>query len=78
MTIKLTTGERLMKLETQVTDIKSSLEEHKLEQRKDFDKLFTKLDGLDDKYSSKWVEKAVITIGVGLSTAIVGALIYLL
>jgi hypothetical protein len=76
MVEKISTGERLMRLETQVTGIKDSLEEHKHEQRQDFDKILNKLDDLDGKFANKWVEKVIVgALIAGLGT-IISAIIY--
>ena len=67
-----------MKVETQMTDIKESIEEHKIEQRQDFDKVLEKLDSLDGKFAGKWVEKIQIGIIVTVIGSIIGAVIYLI
>jgi len=76
MTKVTTTGERLVRLETQVTDMKGSLEEHKLEQRQDFDKLFMKIDSLENKFAGKYVEPMVKGILLTLISSVIGAIIY--
>ena len=64
----LTTKERLMKVETQVTELKTDLKQHSIDQREDFDKIFQKLDEMQNSFAGKWVEKIVI----GLIILIVG------
>jgi len=54
------TAERLAKLEQKVTDIDKKLDNHTLEQRQDFDKVFEKLDNLSGKFAGKWTEKVII------------------
>ncbi len=64
------TGERLMKVETEMKGIKKSLDEHKKEQREDFDLVFNKLDNLNGKFAGKWVEK----IALGSLVTIIGGI----
>ena len=78
MTKSTTTGVRLVRLETQVTDMKGSLDEHKLEQREDFDKLFTKIDALETKFAGKWVEKIQIGIIITVISSIIGTIMFLI
>ena len=67
----VTTGERLMKVETQVIEIKDDLKQHTVDQREDFDKVFKKLDDMSKSYAGKWVEK----VSVGLIIMILGSVI---
>jgi len=57
-----------MKVETQVTELKTDLKQHSIDQREDFDKVFRKLDEMQNSFAGKWVEKIVI----GLIILIVG------
>ena len=61
--------ERLSNLETEIKNLDKQLTKHCEEQRKDFDKVFDKLDSLDGKFANKWVEK--VTIGI-IGTVIAG------
>ena len=61
--------ERLSNLEVEIKNLDKQLSSHCKEQRKDFDKVFNKLDALDGKFASKWVEK--VTIGI-IGTVIAG------
>ncbi len=67
-----------MRLETQVTGLQASIDEHKEEQREDFDKVFKKLDDLDGRFAGKWVEKIQIGVVITIIGAIVSAIIYLI
>ena len=60
--MSITVGERMMKVETQITEIKSDLKLQAQHQREDFDKVFNKLDLLGGKFAGKWVEKAFISL----------------
>lgn len=75
---KITTGERLMRLETQVTGIEVSIKEHKEEQRKDFDILFKKIDSLENRFASKWVEKVIVGVLITIISSVIGAIIFLI
>lgn len=46
------------------------------QQREDFQRIFNKLDSLDDKFASKWVEKLVLGILIALVGSAIGFLIY--
>ena len=70
--------EGLAMLKQKVTDISSNLEQHTLDQRQDFDKVFSKLDNLDGKFANKWVEKVIIVLIGGVAISLVTALIYLI
>jgi len=61
--------ERLSNLEIEIKNLDKQLLNHCKEQRKDFDKVFDKLDSLDGKFANKWVEK--VTIGI-IGTVIAG------
>lgn len=63
-----------MRLETQITDIKKDIATHTEHQRQDFEKLYKKLDTLNDNFAGKWVEK--VSVGV-LITVIAGLLLYI-
>ena len=69
----VTTGERMAKIETQIVDIKEGLSQHVDEQRKDFDKVFNKLDEMHSAFAGKWVEKIV----VGIIIMIIGSAVVL-
>lgn len=78
MAQNFTNGERLMRLETQIDDIKKDIEIHNNEQREDFDKIFKKLDSLSQTFAAKWVEKVAIGALSGIVVGIVLAVIYLI
>jgi predicted nucleic acid-binding Zn-ribbon protein len=67
---KLTDSERVAVIETEVNNIKTSINQHVKEQRSDFSVVFKKLDtlkeNLESKFAGKWVEK--ISIGVLITT----------
>jgi len=63
----VTTGERLMKVETQMKDVKEVV-----------DKIDKKLDGLCINFAGKWVEKGVITLAVVGLTLILTLIGYIL
>ena len=63
----VTTGERLMKVETQVEDVKCIV-----------DKIDKKLDGLCINFAGKWVEKGIITLAVVGLTLIITLISYIL
>jgi predicted nucleic acid-binding Zn-ribbon protein len=67
--------ERLMRLETNVDNINTSLNRHSIEQREDFDKVLKKLDNLDKRFAGKWTEKVLITIVTGVAIAIIVAVL---
>ena len=66
MGTKLTTGERIIRVETKITSIEKSLEEHKNEQRADFDKVLAKLDRLENSFAGKWTEKIIVGVVLAL------------
>ena len=70
---KVTTGERLMRLETQMDDVKELLKDMKTEQCK----TNAKLDELDSKYANKWVEKGMVTLMIAAITAVVAIVLSL-
>ena len=72
--VKVTTGERLMRLETQMDDVKELLKDMKEEQCK----TNAKLDTLDNKYANKWVEKGMLTLLGLFVTTFIAFLIYIL
>ena len=69
MTLK--TGERLMKVETEMKAVKEVLNDHIKQQKNDFRLIFEKLDGMTksmaDSYAGKWVEKEVRTNSIKLA-----------
>ncbi len=71
----ISTGERLMKVETQITELKSDLKQHCGDQREDFDKVFKKLDSMSKSFAGKWVEKVIVGIIIILigSVAVIAA-----
>ena len=60
-------------IETEVKNIKKSIDDHVINERKDFDLVFKKLDKLNGKFAGKWVES--ITIGI-LITTIAGIILF--
>jgi hypothetical protein len=74
----ITMAERVVKIETKVDNLEGALKSHTDEQREDFvtvntgiKELGVKIDNQDSKYSSKWVEKAVISIIVGAAISLI-------
>ena len=74
----LTTEKRLSKMEEKldniaekVNNIASDIKDHVKWEAEKYEKL-------DNKYSGKWVEKAIIAIGTAITITIIGALITLL
>ena len=63
----VTTGERLMKVETQMKDVKEVV-----------DKIDKKLDGLCINFAGKWVEKGIITLAVVGLTLVLTLIGYIL
>ena len=61
---------RLAKVEQKVDDAMSMIKANTQEQRQDFDRIFEKLDNLDNQFASKWVEKLVIGILISIIAAI--------
>ena len=75
---RATNEERLMKIETQIDDIKDTVKNHCQEQREDFDKVFRKLDELHNAFAGKWVEKVVIGGAIATITIIVALIQYII
>jgi hypothetical protein len=75
---KATNEERLMKIETQIDDIKETMKNHCSEQREDFDKVLRKLDEMHNAFAGKWVEKVVISGALILLTIIMALVQYIL
>jgi len=73
--VKVTNGERMAKIEERLKNTSEQLKNHTEEQREDFDKVFKKIDELQEhmnkSFAGKWVEK----ISIGIIIVIVGALI---
>jgi len=57
--------ERLSNLEVEIVNVKEKLDEHCKSQRIDFDKVFQKLDNLENRFAGKWVEKVAVALVVG-------------
>lgn len=74
----MTMGERMMKIETKLDDHTAQEERYQLLLSKQIDELICKIDKLDEKYSSKWVERAVIVIYTGITVSVITGLIILL
>jgi len=72
--VTITTKERLMKLETNIDNIKKKLDDHATEQRIDFANLMEKLDNMQNSFAGKWVEKVIL----GLLITIISSIILLL
>lgn len=64
-------AERMVKVETKIESISNKLDRHAHEQREDFDKVLKKLDSLDSKFASKWVEKAIFGLLFSFVTMII-------
>ena len=69
MTDRPTAAERMIKMETQITDIQEKLGLVGT----NIDKLNDKLDALDKRYASKWVETTVVGI---VATIVSGLVIF--
>ena len=52
-------------------DLKAAAEATRLSNNKKFDAILSKLDALDKKYASKWVETAIVTVIASIIVAIV-------
>lgn len=67
--------ERISNMEVEIKNINSRLEKHCNEQRKDFDKLYDKIDAMNEDFKNnfayKWVEKVVIGMTIAMITVIV-------
>ena len=72
---KMTDSERIAVIETEVKNVQKSIDDHLVEQRNDFDKVFQKLDSLNGKFAGKWVEKISIGILIGI---IVGVAVFII
>jgi hypothetical protein len=75
---KATNEERLMKIETQVEDIKETMKNHCEDQREDFDKVLRKLDEMHNAFAGKWVEKVVIGGALALITIIMALINFII
>ena len=77
--VRITNGERMAKIEERLKNTNEQLKTHCDEQREDFDKVFTKIDDLqeymDNSFAGKWVEKITIGIIIVLVGALVTALL---
>ena len=75
----MNTGERLMRVETQIEGIETKIDAQTERSREDFQIVFKKIDGLGDKFRSrfagKWVEKIVLGIIVALAVGITGLIL---
>lgn len=67
----MTEAERIIKLETQMDNIEKKVDGG-------FKDVITRLDALDQKFASKWVEKVMIAAGSFIGLAILGALLALI
>lgn len=63
--------EKLDNIAEKVNNIASDIKDHVKWEAEKYEKL-------DNKYSGKWVEKAIIAIGTAITITIIGALITLL
>lgn len=66
-----TIKERLMKLETQIEEHCKSNEENFNEIKKQLNAINENINGLDKRFSAKWVEKGIIII---ITAIVLGAL----
>ena len=77
--VRITNGERMAKIEERLKNTNKQLKTHCDEQREDFDKVFTKIDDLQEhmnkSFAGKWVEKITIGIIIVLVGALVTALL---
>jgi len=58
-------------MKQKLTGVDDKLDTHIIEQREDFERLFLKLDELNQTFAGKWVEKAAIDIIIGLGVGII-------
>jgi hypothetical protein len=65
-------------MEVEIKNVNEKLDKHCSEQRQDFDKVFNKLDNLDGKFASKWVEKVAVGSLISILTALIGAIVLLI
>lgn len=76
-----TPGEQIVRLETQMADLKEQLTHTEARLSADIAEvkatMKTFIASADERYSSKWVEKAFWSIGGGLTLALVGLFIFL-
>jgi len=63
---KTTTGERLVKIETDIGYIKESVDELHGNMNKHFEWSEKQIMVMDKKYANKWVEKAIVAIAIGV------------
>ena len=63
--------ERLSNMEIEIKNMNHKIDEHCQNQRADFDKVFTKLDNLENKFAAKWVEK----LSIGLLISVLASII---
>jgi len=69
---KVTMAERIVKVETKLEGLADKLDDHAIEQREDFKKIFDKLDKLGESFAGKWVEKIVLGLLVSIVLSIIG------
>jgi|GEM_PF-2965763 len=73
------TGERMAVIETDIKNIKKSIEDHVDNQREDFDTVFKKLDALSGRFAGKWVENVSIGVLVSVVAGIaVGIILFMI
>jgi hypothetical protein len=72
---KLNITERIVKMETKIENVSKKMDEHCSEQRQDFDRVFNKLDTLNNKFAGKWVEKIVVGLLVSIVLSIITLMI---
>jgi len=62
---------KMAKIETNLDNIKDSLEIHVQDQKEDFNHIMNKLDNMHNSFAGKWVEKVAIGSVLAILTAIV-------
>jgi len=70
-----TADERMAVIETEITNINKTLDNHIKDQRKDFDTVFDKIDNLNKSFAGKWVEK--VSVGILILT-IAGVIMFVI
>ena len=73
MEIKM--SERIVKLETQMTNIDKKIENHCTDNKEGFKAVLKKLDEMENRFAGKWVEKVAIGVSIVLLGAILVAVI---
>lgn len=76
--MKLTSGERLAVIETEVKGLKVDVAEIKQMLKEHTEWEATKYDDLNKKFAGKWVERGLIAVGAGIGVWLFQQLIQLI